>query len=280
MKVSFADKRIRSNFWAWFSVISGLLSFILLFDFFPELFENYKYYIGISCLILFAFIYTIIWLYFNFMKKIKIDIDGSSVILKAGDLFEEKGLKVIPFNEYFDTKVDNKIIAEHSLNGIFINKYYSKSIQELDDYIIEKCDNEDIIDRDIKRKNGGKEIKYKLSSTVISDNYILTAFARFNDNNEATLTMPEYMEFLINFWDRINRIYAQRSVSVPIIGSGITRIKEHKNISDEDLLKIMLWTFKLSEYRFKYPAKLTIVIHKHKMNKINLLDVSSIEKGL
>lgn len=280
MKVSFADKRIRSKFWAWFSVISGLLSFILLFDFFPELFQNYKYYIGILCLILFAIIYTIIWCHFNFLKKTTIDIDGSSVILKVGDLFEEKGLKVIPFNEYFDTKVDNKIIAEHSLNGIFIKRYLSKSVQELDDYILEKCDNEDIIDRDIRRKQGGKEIKFKLSSTVVYSDYILTAFSKFDDDNRAVLTMPEYMEFLIGFWDRINRIYAQSSVSVPIIGSGITRIKEHKNISDEDLLKIMLWTFKLSEYRFKYPAKLTIVIHEEKMNKINLLDVSSIEKGL
>lgn len=42
----------------------------------------------------------------------------------------------------------------------------------------------------------------------------------------------------------------------------------------------MLWTFKLSEYRFKYPAKLTIVILKDKMDTINLLDVSSIEKRL
>ncbi len=92
--------------------------------------------------------------------------------------------------------------------------------------------------------------------------------------------MPEYIEFLINFWDRVNHVYGQKNVNVPIFGSGITRIKEHKNISDESLLKIMLWTFKLSETKFKYPAKLTIVIHKDKIDKINLLDISSIEKGL
>jgi hypothetical protein len=80
--------------------------------------------------------------------------------------------------------------------------------------------------------------------------------------------MPEYIEFLINFWDRINRVYAQRTVNVPVFGSGITRIKEHKNINDEELLKIMLWTFKLSEMKFKYPAKLTIVIHKDKIAQI------------
>lgn len=280
MKVSFADKRIRSKFWAWFSVISGLLSFILLFDFFPELFESYKYYIGISCLTLFAIIYTAIWCHFNFLKKITIDIDGSSVTLKTGDLFKEKDFKVIPFNEYFDTRVDKHIISKNSLNGQFIKKFFPKNTQELDDYILENCDKDDIIEKDIERKNGGKKIKFKLSSTVVYSDYILTAFSKFDDDNRAVLTMPEYMEFLIGFWDRINIIYSQRSVSVPIIGSGITRIKEHKNISDEDLLKIMLWTFKLSEYRFKYPAKLTIVIHEEKMSKINLLDVSSIEKGL
>ncbi len=90
----------------------------------------------------------------------------------------------------------------------------------------------------------------------------------------------EYLEFLIKFWDEINRVYAQKSVSVPIFGSGITRIKEHKNISDEELLKIMLWTFRISEMRFKYPANLTIVIHKDKIDKISLLDIELAKNGL
>lgn len=108
----------------------------------------------------------------------------------------------------------------------------------------------------------------------------MTAFSKFDENNQARLTMPEYLEFLINFWDKVNRVYAQQSVSVPIFGSGITRIKEHKNISDEDLLKIMLWTFRISEMRFKYPAKLTILIHKGKIDKVNLLDIKSAKNGL
>ena len=92
--------------------------------------------------------------------------------------------------------------------------------------------------------------------------------------------MPEYLEFLIKFWDEINMVYAQRSVSVPIFGSGITRIKEHKNITDEELLKIMLWTFRISETRFKYPAKLNIVIHEDKIDKINLFEIKSMQNGI
>jgi hypothetical protein len=92
--------------------------------------------------------------------------------------------------------------------------------------------------------------------------------------------MPEYLGFLITFWDKVNIVYGQRSVSVPIFGSGITRIKEHRGISDEDLLKIMIWTFRISEMRFKHPAKLTIVIHSEKMNKINLLDIQETKNGI
>ena len=78
----------------------------------------------------------------------------------------------------------------------------------------------------------------------------------------------------------MNSVYALKSVSTAIFGSDITRMKRHKNISDEDLLKIMLWTFRISEMRFKYPAKLTIVIHKGKIDQINLLDIKSAKNGV
>jgi hypothetical protein len=46
------------------------------------------------------------------------------------------------------------------------------------------------------------------------------------------------------------------------------------------LLKIMLWTFRISEMRFKYPARLTVVIHESKIGKINLLDIKSARNGV
>ena len=225
-------------------------------------------------------IYILIWLRANQLTDVKIDVDGSTVNIKSGDLFLEEGLKVIPFNEYFDTSVDEKIISSSSLNGIFINKHLSNSVKNLDSFIVENTDNEDVLDSNSHRKSGGKNIKFKLSTTFVFNDYLLTAFSKFDEYNKAVLTMSEYIDFLINFWDRVNRVYAQKSVSVPIFGSGITRIREHKNISDEDLLKIMLWTFKLSEMKFKYPAKLSIIIHKDKIDSIDLFNLKSTEFGL
>src|SRR5690606_25486739 len=135
-------------------------------------------------------------------------------------------------------------------------------------------------DNEIDRTRGGKNVKFKISTLFVPDDCIITAFSKCDEHNRATLSVPEYIDFLMNFWDRVNRIYAQKDVSVPMFGSGITRLKEHKNIGDEDLLKIMLWTFKLSEMKFKYPANLSIIIHEDKIDQINLFNLKSIELGL
>ena len=280
MKVKFLDKGVRNKFWVYFSIISGILSFVLLFNIVPEEHKKYLQYFGYLSFVVLIIIYLVILFKANKLTNIIIDIDGSNVNIKCGDLFGEEGLKTIPFNEYFDTLVDDKVISNKSLNGIFINKYFSGKVHELDNFIIETSDELDIINNKANRRLGGKIVQFKLSTIVVYDEFILAAFSKFDEHNKATLTMPEYIEFLINFWDRVNRIYAQKSVAVPVFGSGITRIKEHKNISDEDLLKIMLWTFKLSEMKFKHPAKLTIVIHNNKIGQINLFDVKSIQLGL
>lgn len=280
MKVKFFDKGVRNQFWVIFSVISGILSFLLLFNIVPDTYKEHLKCFGYITFVFIILIYIYLWFNANNLTDLKIDIDGSTVNIKSGDLFTEDGFKVIPFNEYFDSTVDEKIIASSSLNGIYINKYLDTTVQDLDNHIIQNSDNDDIIKNKVIRKSGGKTVKFKISTIIVYKDYLLTAFAKFDDHNKAVLTMPEYLEFLINFWDRVNRVYAQRSVSVPIFGSGITRIKEHKNISDEDLLKIMIWTFKLSEMKFKHPARLTIVIHEDKIGKINLYNLRSIELGL
>ncbi|BAO34671.1 macro domain-containing protein [Klebsiella pneumoniae] len=276
-KVNFFDTRIVKKFSDYTSTISTIFSLLLIFVDIPT--EN-KITLGIIFLFTLSLLYFGIWLKSNNLTEVNLDVEGSIVTVKAGDLFLQDGFKVIAFNEYFDTQVDDNIISHKSLNGLYIDNHLSGPISDLDQSISNyKFDEDEILEVNQERKVGKKQ-KYSLGTIFVNEDYLLTAFSKFDDKNRAFLTMPDYLGFLINFWDKVNRIYAQKSVSVPIFGSGITRIKEHKNISDEDLLKIMLWTFRISEMRFKFPAKLTIVIHKDKIDKINLLDIKSARNGL
>ncbi|RUR43870.1 hypothetical protein EKO26_14390 [Citrobacter portucalensis] len=276
-KVNFFDTRIVKKFSDYTSTISTIFSLLLIFVEIPT--EN-KITLGIIFLFTLSLLYFGIWLKSNNLTEVNLDVEGSIVTVKAGDLFLQDGFKVIAFNEYFDTQVDDNIISHKSLNGLYIDNHLSGPISDLDQRVSNyKFDEDEILEVNQERKVGKKQ-KYSLGTIFVNEDYLLTAFSKFDDKNRAFLTMPDYLGFLINFWDKVNRIYAQKSVSVPIFGSGITRIKEHKNISDEDLLKIMLWTFRISEMRFKFPAKLTIVIHKDKIDKINLLDIKSARNGL
>lgn len=276
-KVAVFDRRVIRRFLEVTSAFSGTVSVVVLFVDIPA---GWKLKLGWIFLALVALTYFVIWLRSNNLNSINISIEGSAVAVTTGDIFEQPGLKAIAFNEYFDTKVDNKIIAESSLNGVFIQKHLDAPVAELDRHIDEyRFEDNDILEESTAREHGKKR-RYQIGTICLYKDYLLTAFAKFDVNNRALLTMPEYLEFLINFWDNVNNVYAQQSVSTTIFGSGITRIKGHKGISDEDLLKIMLWTFRISEMRFKYPAKLTVVIHKDKIDQINLLDIKSARNGV
>lgn len=276
MKVKISDRMVFRGFLEKVSIISAFFTIVFIFVDIPA---QYKTYAGMLVAFIFVCLYLGLWWWYNELKKVNLLIEGSRVVVQTGDIFKQQGLKAIAFNEYFDTQVDDKIISKSSLNGIFIETYSNMSLDGLDNLIDNYQFDEDVlIESGVERL--GKSKKYKLGTICILDDYLLVAFSKFDRQNKAVLSMPEYLEFLISFWDNVNRVYSQKDVSVPIFGSGITRIKEHKNISDEDLLKIMLWTFRISEMRFKYPAKLSIIIHEGKIDSINLLDIKAAENGL
>ena len=77
------------------------------------------------------------------------------------------------------------------------------------------------------------------------------------------------MYTLLNFWNEIDRVYAGKSISMPLLGSGQTRIKDKIDISDQELLELLIWTFKVSRIKIKYPSKISIIIHSDNKDKIN-----------
>lgn len=277
MKVSLKDKRVLKILLQWSSAFFASLSGALIFFDMPH---GWRAWLGLIVFGLLIIGYVAIWVWANNLNDVSVDIEGSTVNIKVGDIFIQPGLKAIAFNEYFDTLVDDKVIAKESLNGTFIQQHLCASVADLDmHFLAYPFDDDEVAERNVIRKSG-KDVRYKIGTICVYKDYLLTAFSRFDENSRAVLTMPQYLEFLITFWDKVNRVYAQKNVSTAIFGSGITRIMGHKNISDEDLLKIMLWTFRISEMRFKYPAKLTILIHKDKISQVNLLDIKSVRNGI
>lgn len=275
MKVSIFDKDILKQFSNVCATITAILSAVLIFLDIPN---QWRITSGVVYVVFLSVIYIFLWIRANRLRQIDIRIGITTVVIKSGDIFKEDGLKAIAFNEYFDTRVDDKIIAKKSLNGQFILNHID-DVDKLNSDIESDDDlKNSIIGKEVKRKQG-KTTKYKLGGSIlIDDEYILTAFSRFNKNNQAELTIQEYVNFLLTFWNEINRLYAQRSVTVPVFGAGITRFKNgFEDIDINELLRIMIWTFKISKIKFAYPAKLTIIVHDDLLSQVNLYELKENE---
>ena len=122
----------------------------------------------------------------------------------------------------------------------------------------------------------GKKKKYKLGTIFKHDDYLLAAFSKFDDENRAVLTMNDYVNFLLEFWNQVDIVYNGRSISIPLLGTGITRFKEHIEITDQELLELMIWSFKTSRIKFTYPSRVSIIIHEPKMDKINFFKLKEL----
>lgn len=267
-KVGLCNKKLIKEFFYIVSVISVPFSFFAIVIDVPV---RYKTGITIMMICAMAVIYIGLLIKANIMSDIKLQINNSVMEIRFGDIFIEPEWKVICFNEYFDTQVDNVIISEGSLNGKYIQEHVDDVSGldrrlERDNHLMKRVAGNNT-DRD-----HGKKIKYKLGTIFKDGDYLLTAFTRFDNDNRAFISMQEYISFLMNFWNEIDIVYGGKSVAVPLMGSGITRFKDY-NINEQELLELIIWSFKVSRVKFVYPSRVSVILHISVRDKINLYDL-------
>lgn len=131
IKVPFFSRRIIKSFGIIATWILTLFSIVAIF----VSFEGDGKLWALAVLIAINVVtYILTWAHCNCSKSVTLKIRKTKIIIKEGDLFKESGKKIIAFNEYFDTQVDDIVIAKDSLNGLFINNYI-KNVDDLDKHI-------------------------------------------------------------------------------------------------------------------------------------------------
>ena len=277
-KISILNRRLIRLYGIWVSWLSIFFSLLVIFI---DVSNENKFKWGAFLLATFIFVYIGLYIWAITRYSRTLHINNSTLEIRVGDIFsiEEEGLKVIAFNEYFDTIVDDKLISKSSLNGQFIDRFVD-DVKSLDTLIEQDHSliGEKLTNPNSSRKIGKKE-KYKLGSIIPyekeNQTFLLTAFSHFDDSNRAYLSMPDYLKFLISFWDSVDKVYSGRSIILPLFGSGITRFtKGYRDAQDKELLDIIIWTFKISRIKFTYPAKVIILIYDDKKNKFNFFDIN------
>lgn len=178
--------------------------------------------------------------------------------------------KVVPFNEYFDSDVDDIVISHSSLNGKFIDCHVDDLAELRSEIESEKSSPLPVYDRDGRRQYDLGTIKR------FGEDYLLLAFSHFDEQNQARLTMAEYERCLMNMWQELCRAYAGRPISLPLLGSGITRFDDVRQKSVSELLKCMLCTLRSTGCYFSQP--ISIVLTSEAMSKVDLYEMKGVSR--
>lgn len=107
--------------------------------------------------------------------------------------------------------------------------------------------------------------------SLIYKDFMLLAFTHFNEQNEAYVSNAGYEQCLRNMWKEISRTYANKPVTLPLLGSGVTRFSDSSEKTNYSLLKCILCTYRTSSVKIN--QQITILLTKDTLETINLYDL-------
>lgn len=274
MKVKFSDKRLLKSFATVISGISTVLSLVLIFVDVPDNIII-RSILAILFLLAIIVVYFLMWNSANKKTKATITVNGNTVDVEVGDIFEQKDiLKVIPFNEYFDTQVDEQIVSSKTLNGQYILHHLSEPPESLRDRIMnDKRLNGLITCMDAKRASS--KAKYPLGTIFKNEDYLLLAFSKFDTDNRAYFDSKSLWECLINMWNEIDICHAGNIVSLPLLGTGIAR-QHNMHLSEQEILELIVTSLKVSGIKTNWNMRFKIIIYPNNASQINFYKLSSL----
>ena len=161
-------------------------------------------------------------------KEIELNLSSElKLTVKEGDLFKQKGVICIPFNEYFDTHVGDGVVGKDTLHGILINKYFEDRVGELDKRIREALP-KDGFEECKRRVETCPTRKYPLGTCISlregENTYVLFALTHFDSNDIANVSRSEFTDVIGKLTKYLNDTVEDKPVFMPLFGTGLSRV--------------------------------------------------------
>lgn len=201
------------------------------------------------------------YLYLQIRRKVIISDKTFTIKVEYSDLFKDKkGKRVINFDECYTTNVGSRPgdVKPGSVCGQYLIKYPIDNMQSLiQTYGIQPSG--------VSLYNSIP--KYESGTLIPRDNFLLMAFAKLDAKGLGRMNYEEYLECLDKLWEQIDLYHGTDDVYLPILGSRIARFD--KDFTQQELLDIMIASYRLSPKKMKKPNVLHIVCRKQEGFSLN-----------
>ncbi len=272
-----------------FGIVTGIFTFV------PETFfgeyewvtkealEQYKCFtcldaqdvnIVISRLVCLLFVWigtSLLYVAFLMLRRwITIKGQNYSIRVEYGNILKKRNCKrVISFDECYTTQVGNATadINPDSICGQYLSLHSDLNVKQL----IEAAQ----ISPARSKSKYQHRTRYDSGTIVPNGDDLLMAFAKLDERGKGRFfSRDEYLKCLGLLWKELENYYSGKDVCVPILGDGTTAFDggAGASIPQQDLLDMMIWSYKLSSHKIKAPHKLRIVCKKKSGFSINNID--------
>lgn len=222
----------------------------------------------LACFFLIWIVTLLLYMSFlNLRRWVTIKGQNYSIRVEYGNILKKKNCKrVINFDECYTTQVGNATadINPGSICGQYLTLHSDLNVQQL----IEAAQ---ITPARSKSKYLHKT-RYDSGTIVPNGDDLLMAFAKLDERGKGRFfSRDEYLACLDLLWKELENNYSEKDICVPILGAGTTSFDggSGASISQQDLLDMMIWSYKLSSHKIKAPHKLRIVCRKSSDFSIN-----------
>ena len=216
----------------------------------------------ILCAVVFIIVNIVYSSYRENRKIVQIADENFSIKIEYGNLLKvSSGKIVISFDECFTTKVgvEPADIKPGSVCGQYLELHPIHDIQEL-------INRAGIMPAKGKSKYNN-QTRYLPGTIIPHGQFFIMAFAKLDKNGRGYLCYEDYLDCLNTLWEQIDIYHGTDDVYVPILGSNITYFE--RQLTQQELLDIMVGSYILSPKRMKRPCTLHIICRKREGFSLN-----------
>jgi Domain of unknown function (DUF6430) len=199
------------------------------------------------------------------------------ICIKVGDLFEGAGSFVVGCTTAFDTDMQRMLISEKSVQGQFTRRFFPTRPADLDDSLNLALQGPGVPQPTTDSGKAGKSLVYPIGTTVTLRPSGRTAYlcgiSHMNAAGSARASLDDIKQALPALWEHIVTNGDHGDISVPILGSGFSRVP----VNGETLVREILKSFIAACASQRPCNSLTVVLHPkdYYAGKFDLLELGA-----
>jgi Domain of unknown function (DUF6430)/Effector-associated domain 2 len=205
----------------------------------------------------------------------------ADIILTVGDLLNERIDLVIAFSDTFDTVPDGVVIHPSSLQGQLVKRLYGDNVEELDRDLSRALSAVPVaLTENRNAKARGKLTRYPIGTVATLEQGHRRIFAVAVSHMGNDLIAQSSHAFLDRslslLWREVRRHDRSRSIAMPIIGSGLSRV----DLSHTSLLLEIMSSFVKETQRETICRQLRMVVYPSNLESLDMNAIIAFARSL